>query len=117
MRNATGANGALRPQRLVSGEFRATWEELQRPSYREPTFASVPSVPERRRHCSLIPMALAPYETFGKSPWGRRKRPSLTWTGGAGSDLGACLVASLAICQRSNCLAAGEGASRGDIVW
>ena len=28
----------------------------------------------------------------------------------------ACLVASLAICQRSNCLAAGEGASRGDIV-
>jgi hypothetical protein len=62
-------------------------------------------------------MALAPYETFG--PIGLRQAEATIadinrWGGNPISA--ACLVASLAICQRSNCLAAGEGASRGDIV-
>jgi len=49
MRDVTGANCEVRPQRLTSGELWTTRGELQRPSVPRATAASFPSVRERKR--------------------------------------------------------------------
>jgi len=45
MRDATGVTGGLRRQTLVSGLYRATWEELRSSV---PRAASIPTIRERR---------------------------------------------------------------------
>ena len=65
MRDARGRICELRTQRLVSGALGPPEKSSSGLQHREPLTASFPSVRELRRDRSLLPMGLAPYETFG----------------------------------------------------